>query len=50
MKWKDFKEMVERNGVKDEDEIRYIDCHPLTGAKFELQKSRLDHDVWVIWT
>jgi hypothetical protein len=50
MNWKDFKEMVEQH-VKDEDEIEYIDCHPLDGANFKLlETTRPDHNVWAIWT
>jgi len=49
MKWKEFKEMVERH-VKDDDEITYIDCHPLEDANFRLEETRLDHNVWAIWT
>ena len=50
MKWKDFKEMVERHGVKDEDEIEYIDAHPLDDARIELQQTQLKHNVWAIWS
>ena len=40
MKWKEFKDAVEAKGVKDEDEINYIDVTDHYGA-FDITAAKM---------
>ena len=48
MTWKQFKEFVESRGVKDDDEIFYIDTYPEPGNKIRAEKDR--DGWWRIWS
>jgi len=41
MKWKDVKEKIECLGVKDDDEILYIDIHACDGLDFKAEYDTL---------
>ena len=49
MTWKQVKEMFERNGVKDDDEISYIDTYPCDRGIERTQFERNERGEWKIW-
>ncbi len=44
MNWKQFKEAVEKQGVKDEDKLRYID----TSFGYPIDASKDEKGEWMI--
>lgn len=46
--WREIKEAFEKAGVKDEDEIEYIDVCYWGVANFELTEEK--HRSWSIWS
>ena len=49
MTWKEFKEAVEAQEVKDEDELWYIDAHKLGRPDPGIEVGATD-DGWAIWS
>lgn len=47
MTWKEFKEKIETNGIKDEDEIFYIDTGNYPNAeKLNIGESNEGVEIW----
>ncbi len=44
MNWKEFKETVEKLGVKDEDKLRYIDL----SFGYDIDATKDDQGEWMI--
>lgn len=51
MTWGEWKRWMERHGVKDDDEIMYIDCMEPQDIEFQPTgtKSRPHDKGWAVW-
>lgn len=48
MTWKEFKEAVETQGVKDDDEISYLDTYPERGVHVGWDESPSGKEFFVL--